>query len=289
MQTKRASWVIDVAEQDFPQQVIERSREVPVLVDFWADWCAPCRMLGPMLERLAEEFNGAFVLARVDTESAPELAQAFQIRSIPYVVMMKDGKPVDAFVGALPEPELRTFIQKHCTTETDEIILQGERRLEAGMIGEAEKLFKRALVEQDQNPMATVGLAEVAFRKGDLDEAERLLSRVIPTNGIGEKVDRLRSILSFRRQALGFGPLKAVRKSYKNEPDDVERRYQLAICLIDAGEYSEALEHLLEIVKKDRKFRDDGARKAMVEVFQIIGVRAPLADEYRNKLSTLLF
>lgn len=280
---------MDVGEQDFPQLVIERSREVPVLVDFWADWCAPCRMLGPILERLADEFNGAFVLARVDTESAPSLAQAFQIRSIPYVVMMKDGKPVDAFVGALPEPELREFIQKYCTTETDEIALQGERRLEAGMVDEAERLFKRVLAEQDQHPSATLGLAEVAFRREDLDEAERLLSRVIPADGVGEKVDRLRSILSFRRQALEFGPLEVARKNYEEEPDDLERGYRLAICLVDAAEYEKALDLLLRIVETDRRFRDDGARQAIVEVFQIVGVRSPLADEYRSKLSALLF
>ncbi len=289
MVTKHAPWVIDVGEQEFPREVIERSREVPVLVDFWADWCAPCRMLGPILERLAEEFKGAFVLAKVDTESAPSLAQAFQIRSIPYVVMIRDGEPVDAFVGALPEPELRQFIQKYCSTETDEIASQGERRLESGMVDEAEKLFHRALSEQNDHPVATLGLAEVAFRRGDLDEAERFLSRVIPEDGVGEKVDRLRSILHFRREASHFGSVDAARQRLAEDPENLEWSYQLAVCLIDSGEYEEALDLLLQIVKKDRRFRDEGGRKAMVQVFQIIGVRSPLADQYRNRLSSVLY
>ncbi len=188
-----------------------------------------------------------------------------------------------------PAQKLREFIRKHCTTEADEIALQGERRLEAGMLDEAESLFKRVLEEQDQHPTATLGLAEIAFQRDDLDETERLLSRVIPADGVGDKVDRLRSILSFRRQATDFGPLEAARKSYREEPDDPERGYRLAVCLVDAGEYEEALDLLLQIVKKDRSFRDDGARRAIVEVFQVIGVRSALAEEYRKKLSALLF
>ena len=289
MATKHAQWVIEVGEQEFPKEVIERSKQVPVLVDFWADWCAPCRMLGPILERLADEFQGAFVLAKVDTERAPALAQAFQVRSIPFVVMMKDGKPVDAFVGALPEPELRQFVQKYCTTESDEIAVQGERRLEAGMIDEAEKLFQRALEEQEDLPSALLGLAEVAFRRGDFEESERLLSRVTPVDGVGEKIDRLRARVKLRRRATEFGPLDAVRARSEEKPDDLEQNYRLAVCLADSGEYEEALERLLMIVGRDRKFRDDGARKAMVDVFQIVGVRSPLADDFRRRLSMLLF
>ncbi|MFZ0427595.1 MAG: thioredoxin [Acidobacteriota bacterium] len=289
MATQHAQWVIEVDEQQFPSQVIERSRELPVLVDFWAEWCAPCRMLGPMLERLAEEFQGAFLLAKVDTEGAPALAQAFQIRSIPYVVMFKDGKPVDAFVGALPEPELRQFIQQYCTTETDELARQGEQRLEAGKIAEAEQLFQRALGDQPEHPAAMLGLAEVAFRKDDFEEAERLLSRVLPVDGAGEKLDRLRARIRFRREALELGPLEEARRKQAEEPDDLERTYALAVCLVDSGAYEEALELFLQIVKRDRKFRDDGARKAMVDVFPIVGIRSPLAEKIRSRLSALLF
>ena len=134
-----------------------------------------------------------------------------------------------------------------------------------------------------------LGLAEVAFRKDDFEEAERLLSRVLPVDGAGEKLDRLRARIRFRREALELGPLEEARRKQAEEPDDLERTYALAVCLVDSGAYEEALELFLQIVKRDRKFRDDGARKAMVDVFPIVGIRSPLAEKIRGRLSALLF
>jgi len=283
-----ANWIVDVGERDFRQAVIEASTRVPVLVDFWADWCAPCRSLAPILERLAVEYRGAFVLARVNTEKAPALAQALQIRSIPLVVLFRDGRPVDRFVGALPEADIRAFLSRHIqvdsgATPTD----MAERRLALGDLDGAERTFRKVLQEDPQNAAALAGLGEISFRRGNIDEAEKRLgeipSKATPTEGM----DRLRSLIALRRQAVAIENAGAATRN--SSPSETAGRYDEALLKADRGKLEDALEILLEIVRRDRQFKDDGARKLMLEIFKIAGIRSPLSEKFRTRLSTILF
>lgn len=283
------SWVREISEQEFADQVIEASRRQPVLVDFWAAWCSPCRALGPVLERLAEEYRGSFVLAKINTEEAPNLSAQFRIQSIPYVALFKEGRPVDDFVGLLPEEEIRRFLDRHIPKETDHLVEEARRLLEEGRTESARELLERVLKDSDSDSGALLGMAEIAFREGKLMEMEELLHRIPPLSPHEEEVSRLKSKAFFKKACLEAGGAEGAQARHEKSPGDLEARYQLALCLADDGKFRRALEILIEIVSADRNFREDGARKAMLEVFNVVGVRSPLADEFRSRLSRLIF
>jgi len=278
--------VLDVTDADFEAQVIERSKQVPVVVDFWAPWCGPCRVLGPLLERLAEEYGGKFVLARVNTDENPGLAGAFRVQSIPMVIGVRDGALAGHFVGALPESGVRDFLAQLLPSDGERMAAEAIALLAAGKTSEAEKIFRQAIEVDPRADGARVGLATVHAQRGEIDQALALLDRVEP-GPHRQEADRLAATLRIRQS--GAGDEAELRARLTANPDDMETRFLLAQVLAASGRYDEALEQYLTIVKRDRSFRDDAARKAMIDIFDTLGPGSELADRYRAALATVLF
>lgn len=279
-------WVIEATNVDFEVQVVERSKQVPVVVDFWAPWCGPCRALGPLLERLAEEHAGAFVLAKVNTDENPELAAAFRVQSIPMVVGLRDGALAAQFVGALPESGVRDFLAELLPREGERLAADGAAQLAAGHTTEAEAAFRSALALDPRLAAALVGLATILSQRGEADEALALLDRV-DLGPQRQTADRLAAAIRIRQS--GSGDETALQAKVNVDPADLEARFTLAQALAASGRYDGALEHYLAVVQRDRTFRDDGARKAMLDIFDLLGAGNELTDRYRSELARVLF
>jgi len=279
--------IFDVAEADFERDVLERSRQVPVVVDFWAPWCGPCRALGPILEKLVRERGGAVVLAKVNVDEAPNLATAFRIEGIPAVKAFRDGQPVLEFEGALPEAHLRQFLDRVVPSESEKR-LSAAAALEAGNPAEAEKLYRSALEEDPSNPVAQVGLARLLITRGQDVEASALLDKVA-AHELQPEVERLRSLLDLRSLGHEFGEEPGLRQRLQTTPNDPELRYQLGCVVAAAGRYPDALRELLAAGQADKKLAQTRVKDAMVKIFHVIGVRSDLADEYRDKLTRILY
>ena len=282
-------WSTDVAQGEFPEKVLEPSKERPVLVDFWATWCGPCRVLTPVLEKLVQEFGGAFLLARVNTEEAPALALQFNIQSIPLVILFRDGAVVDQFIGALPEEEVRGFLRRHCRSPADEVIGQANDNFKSADLEAAERSFRQVLSEQPAHPGALLGLAKVAWKRRKPEEMQSYLRNIDPLSPEAEEGETLNVRVRFQELCQEFGGVEACHQRRAQETEDLESRYRLAVCLAAGEQYQEALEVLLGIVTSDREFRDEAPRKAMLDVFNIIGNRSQLAEEYRTRLSRTIF
>jgi len=279
-------FVIDVGDSDFENAVIERSKRTPVVVDFWAPWCGPCRTLGPLLERLVTEHRGAFILAKVNIDQNPGLSSALNIQSIPMVIGFRDGHIVSEFVGALPENAVREFLKKVLPSEADRLAEGGEQLVKGGNLPEAEATFRQALQLDPHNDRALFGLAGIlADRKADADAME-LIDRI----GAGpqrQAADRLAAEIRIRE--AGGGDEQTLRAKLAANPADLETRFLLAQSLAAASKYREALEEYLEIVRRDRNFRDGAARKAMLDIFDLLGPGNEIVDHYRSELAKVLF
>jgi putative thioredoxin len=284
----KSQWVIDVAEADFEREVIGRSHERPVVVDFWAPWCGPCRALGPMLERLAEESAGEFILAKINTDEAQNLAMAFQIEAIPAVKAFSKGNIVLEFTGVPPEPQLRDFVNRICPSDADKLAFQAAK-LESSQPAEAESLYRKALEVDKSQQAALIGLARLLLARRDDAAGEGLLERIIPGGEWASEVDRIRGILDIRRSALECGDEATALDRIAKEPGNAEARYALGCILAAGGKYAEALAELLAAAEIDKTLAAGKVREAMVRIFHVIGVRSELADEYRDKLTRLLY
>lgn len=282
-----STWIFDVAEADFERDVLERSRQVPVVVDFWAPWCGPCRALGPVLEKLVQERRGSVVLAKVNVDEAPNLAAAFRIEGIPAVKAFRDGRPVLEFEGVLPEAHLIQFLDRLVPSAAEKRTAEAAA-LEATNPAEAEKLYRRALEEEPANAQAQIGLARLLIARGQDAEAGALLDKVA-VQELQPEVEQLRAVLDLRELARAFCDEPAVRQKLQTKPNDPELRYQLGCVLAAAGRYQEALDELLAAGQADKKLAQTRVKEAMVKIFHVIGVRSELADEYRDKLTRILY
>ena len=279
-------YLVDVGDKDFEAAVIERSKHTPVVVDCWAPWCAPCRALGPLLERLAEEHHGAFIIAKVNVDENPQLSAALGISSIPMVLGFRDGKPVAEFVGALPEAAVRKFLTQVLPTEADRLAAEGDQLRATGKSAEAEAQFQGALDLDARCPRALLGLAAVLTDRGEYEEALALLERV----GFGAlRQDADRRAAEIRVRQGGRGDEQALRAKVAADPADIEARFLLAQVLAAASKHSEALEQYLEIVRHNRQFHDDAARKAMLDIFELLGPEHEATGHYRSELAKVLF
>lgn len=278
--------VIEVTEETFEKEVIERSHQVPVVVDLWAPWCGPCRTLGPLLERLAAEYAGQFVLAKINVDENPLLAQAFRVQSIPLVVAIRNGQVVSQFLGAQPEPKVREFLAALLPSDADRLVAQAAARLAAGKVAEAEALFRKALEQDSRAGGALVGLARILLQRGEEEEATKLLDRVEPGPWRNE-ADRL--LAELRLQQVEAADEAALRRRLAENPGDLAARLELGKLLAARGQYREALEELLEVVRRDRNFQDQAARKAMLDIFQVLGSGNEVVEHYRSELAKILF
>jgi putative thioredoxin len=262
--------VIDVTDADFADRVLEESKRRPVVVDFWADWCAPCRQLGPVLERLAEEKGGEFLLAKLDVDANPYTAGQFGVRSIPLVVAFAEGRPVDQFLGAMPERTVRTFVERLLPSSGDRAAVEAERLERAGRMDEAEDEYRRVLGEEPDNRAARMGLARVQAFRGQAEEARETVAPLLPD----PEAERLLAALRVDEWSSLDGeagdPLVAAKRAA------VE------------GRWREALDGLVTVVRDDPDRRDE-ARAALLDLFAVLGEDEPLVREYRPKLASALY
>ena len=282
-----SQWTIDVNEENFEAAVLERSSEVPVLVDFWAEWCGPCKALGPVLEKLADEYAGGFVLAKLNVDENPNLAGMFGIQGIPAVKLFRDGELASEFTGALPEPMLREFLTKFLPTAADQEA-QAAMALEAeGKTQEAKSAYEAILAADANHGQALLGMARMAMTGGDNAAAREYLDRISLVADERKEADRM--IARLNLQAGGAQNEAVLREKIAADPKNIEARFDLAQSLAGVEKYDEALSEFLEVVKADRKFKDDGARKAMIQIFEVLGSDHPLTDKYRSELALVLF
>jgi putative thioredoxin len=268
--------------------VIEASRTQPVLVDFWAPWCAPCRALGPILEKLAAEFSGVFVLAKVDTDKDPELGARFGIRGIPNVKAFLDGKPVAEFSGALPESAVRAFITKVLPTPAAKLRLEAHRALREGDFEAAEARLREALALQPSDHSLRVDLAEQLVARQAYSEAD-LEMKLIPERERDPHADELVKRIELWRKAQSLPSAAELQTRLQKAPQDHELRLQLAERHIADGAHESALEQLLEVVKNDRAALRSRARELMVQVFALAGAQAEFVARYRRLLASALY
>jgi putative thioredoxin len=284
-----APHVFDATAQNFEAEVLKRSLQTPVLLDFWADWCAPCKTLGPILEKLAGEFGGAFLLAKVDVEAEQELGAAFQIRSIPTVVLVKDGQLVDGFQGALPEGQLREFLKHHGIEPG--AAAQEEPAEEAAtetVDPHAEVARLRAEIEAAPDKAELrLDLALALLGAGAAAEAERLLDALPANLATDDRAVRARARLGFAALLAGAPAAEALEAAIAADPDDLGARHLLGVHRIVAGRSEDGLEQFLEMLRRDRGFRDGLPRLALLDAFRIIEDE-DLVGRYRRWMASLL-
>lgn len=285
-----SQWVFDVDGANFSEQVVQRSMQVPVLVDFWAPWCGPCKTLGPLLEKLAAEMKGAFLLAKVDTDANPELSQMFQIQSIPTVMAIVDGRVADGFMGALPEAEIREFLAKVAPgTASAGQASEHQKALdqeEAGDVEGAVTTLRTFLREEPGHVPARLDLARLLLALDRAADARKVFDNLSEEDRAGDEASSIRAQLEL---AEGAGDSAALAAAVEKDPDDHDSRIQLGKSLAARGRHEEGLEHLLEAVTRDPHHDGDAARKAMLEIFEALGNEHELTHEFRQRLQVVLY
>jgi putative thioredoxin len=281
-------FIIETTDETFATDVLARSREIPVVVDFWAEWCGPCRMLGPRLEQFAQEAGGSFVLVKADTERCPEAAATFGVRSIPAVFGVKDGNVVDSFVGVLPESTLRAWIDRLQPT-ADELLVAEARRLAKDDPEGAEAKYRAALALAPGNRAAMLELAQLLAGTNRVEECRALLERLEAGGSLESEGAKLKAELTLRARADGSGSVDAARAEAAANPGAPAVQLKLADALAAAQNYEEALEIYLRLVEQDRKGTGEAARKSMLAIFQVLGEDSEIVNDYRRKLSAALY
>jgi putative thioredoxin len=279
--------VIDATDESFAREVIEASHERPVVVDFWAPWCGPCRTLGPLLDRLAEEHAGAFGLVKINIDESPRTASSFGIRSIPFVIAFRDGEPVLEFVGAQPESAVRQFLSRVLPDAIDERAAEGDRLVASGDVAGAEASYRSALGERPGHGRAGLGLARLLAGRGDTAAALEVLERLQPRGKESQEVERLRAEL--RVGGSGGGDLAGLRQQLADHPNDLATRIALGRALASAHQYEDAFATFLEVVRREPEFDDAAARKAMLDLFTLLGREDPLVDRFQRELAQALY
>jgi putative thioredoxin len=284
----KSAWVFDATEGDFDEKVLAKSKEAPVVVDFWAPWCAPCRSLAPLLETQIEQLKGEVLLAKVNIDEEQTLAYRYNVQSIPLVVGFRDGKAVAEFMGLVQEKQLTDFLDRLQPSQAERLAREA-LELEQKNPVEAERIYRQALKDDPRQEEAGMGLARVLIAQGKEGEAAERLAELFPAGPLREEKERLEAILWLKREAADRGDEETLRHRLEVDPKNATARYDLGAVRAAEGKYEEALKLLLEAGERDRKLASAKVKEAMVKIFHAIGVRSPLADAYRDKLTQMLY
>ncbi len=288
-----AAVVKDGTDATFMQDVINASKEVPVIVDFWATWCGPCKQLGPILEKVVTAANGAVRLVKVDIDKNPQIAGQLRIQSIPAVYAFKGGRPVDGFMGALPESQVRSFVERlvggKVQSPIEEAIEEAKSALEAGDHGAAGEIFGQVLQHDQNNAVALAGLAQVSLAEGDVEQAKELVAAIPEAARKDQFVAGAISAIDIAAQAGDTGDLRELERRVAADPEDHQARFDLAMALFAGRKPREAADALLEIYRRERGWNDEAARKQLVKFFEAWGPKHELTLAVRKQLSKMMF
>jgi putative thioredoxin len=286
----------DATLATFAADVLEASREVPVIVDFWAPWCAPCKQLGPALEKAVNAAKGAVRLVKVNIDENQEIARQLRIQSIPTVYAFKNGQPVDGFMGAIPESQIKSFVEALIggaahggEDHAAAILAAADAAFAAGDMSQAAQTYAHVLQDEPGHPKAAAGLAKCYLKSGDIERAKTTLQLVRPDDAADEAVRAVEAELKLREQAANLGDAGALKARLAADPNDHQARYDLALALDAKGDREAAIEELLELMRRARKWNDEAARKHLVTLFEAMGPTDPRTVAARRKLSSILF
>jgi len=280
---------ISVGTQDnFVELVIEKSKSVPVLVDFWADWCAPCKNLMPILAKMADQYAGAFHLVKVNTDDQQGLAMHFGIRSLPTVKLFKDGQPVDEFMGALPEQGVKEFLDRHLKDEIEQFLEQIDGLIASGDSENAIAALGQAMEQLPGNAKVAAKLAGLKVDAGDTDGAKVLIEGLPDEARDSAEIKSILAKFELSEKLSDLPPEQELRTRIEQNPKDSEARDQLSAVLYASDDIEGAMQQLLEIVQRDRAYNDDSGRLQLIKLFEALGSADPLVKTYRRRLATLL-
>ncbi len=277
----------------FVQDVIEASMQRPVLVDFWAPWCGPCKQLTPIIEKLVNAAGGAVALVKINVDDNPQIAQQLRVQSIPAVFVFKDGQPVDGFVGNQPESQIRALIERVAgpvgPSPTERLMEQAAQDLQNAKPADAAQAYGQVLKLDQGNARAIAGLAHCYILIGELDHARQVLGMTPPVADADAAIVAARAALSLAEKSENIGDLAPLQAAVDAHPADHQARYDLALALAVSGDKEGAITHLLESIRKDRKWNDEAARKQLLSLFEVFGQTDPVTADGRRKLSAILF
>ncbi|HMN36826.1 MAG TPA: thioredoxin [Hyphomicrobium sp.] len=288
-----ADVIVNATTASFAKDVIEASRDMLVLVDFWATWCGPCKQLAPVLEKVVRSYGGRVRLVKVDVDANPAIAAQLRIQSMPTVYAFRDGRPLDGFMGAQPESVVREFVDRlageDLSASIDDVLKSGEELLEQNDLQGAAEIYAAVLQEDRENAAALAGLAQCYIKSDDLDRARQTIALVPPDRRELPAVQSVQAQLDLAEKIAGLGSLGDLEARIGANPADHQARFELAIALAGMDRREEAMSHLLEIVLRDRAWNEDGARRQLLQFFDAWGAKEPLVSDGRRRLSSILF
>ena len=286
--------VKDSNDAEFVNDVIEASKTALVVVDFWAPWCGPCRTLGPIIERVVKSFNGSVKLVKINVDENHHFSGQLRVQSIPAVFAFKDGQPVDGFMGALPESQVKAFIEKHVTVDGDgdaigKMLESATESMSLGDIGGAAQSYAQILQVDAKNTKALAGLARCYVMSGDIENASGTLAMVDTKDANDQEVLAVKGLIAIADNVKDAPEVDAAKKAAEANPNDLEAKYNYAKALVNNGDYATAIDEIFVIMKSDLDWNDKAARKLLLQVFDALGSQSDLTKSGRRRLSSLLF
>jgi len=281
-------FIVNIDESNAAQLLIDESHKRPVVVDFWADWCEPCKVLMPLLEKIANEYKGAFLLAKVNADQQQMITQQFGVRSLPTVMVMQNGQPVDGFAGAVPEGQVRQMLEKYLPKPWDGLLEMAREAMESGDFARALTPLRQAWEDSGRQLDITLSYARCLIETLRLDEAEAVLAQVRLADQ-DALYEQLQAQLQIKREAAKSPEIEALEEKLAQDPDNLDVRHQLAVQFTNAGHFRDAMEQLVHILQRDLNHGDGATKKLLLDTIASLGKGDPLAAEYQRKLYSLLY